>query len=107
MATYRIKQGESLKLRYAVDGIPDLTGYWCAMQIVREDAAGEDCNMALTDDNSAFEGNVPGSLTADLSPRMYILLVLIQNGDDEDSRRVEIHDKLIVEEGGLTVNPGA
>lgn len=105
MATYRIKQGESLKLRYAVDDVDNLTGYTCSVQIVREDASGDDCDMSLTQDNSAFVGNIPSGLTATLDPRMYILLVTISNVDDESpdeqQRQFEIHDKLIVEEGSL------
>lgn len=112
MATYRIKQGESLKLRYGVDDIDDLSNYSCHVQIIREDASGDDCDMELTPDNTAFIGNIPSSVTGLLEPKMYILLVLITDSEAEvppdQSRRFEVHDKLIVEEGSLYVaeSPG-
>lgn len=104
MTTYRIKQGESLKVKYQVDGVEDLSDYSCSLFLRKGTDQYSVCSMTMTDDNSAFIGNIPSEVTQGLIPGIWWVVVVIWNvvfgGDvpDESGRFFEIHDKLIIEQ---------
>lgn len=92
--TFTVRQGDSLNLEYALDGVTDLTGWTCRVQ-VRASYTGSallDINLTeLRSGNSVIGGLMQ---TAALNPGEYILAAELANGSTGESR--EIHAELKV-----------
>lgn len=109
MATHTIRKGESLALEYSVEGVNDLTGYLCEVQIQGVTVAGQSvAEMQLSPDKRYFRGNIISADTEGLTAKMYHLVAKISNvteANDTEERRFQINDKLIVEPSILTPYP--
>lgn len=97
--TYRIKRGESLPVCYSIAGKINLSD-WTARVFILTDLSSNpetEMELSLSSDQKEFSGLFDANSTDGLSPRMYWLLCSLENVSTGE--RVQIHDKLIVEEG--------
>ena len=99
MTTYRIKCGESLPVCYSIAGKSNLLDWEARVFILTDLANNPETEMGLnlSADQKEFSGLFNSDDTDGLSPRMYWLVCNLQN--ISTGERVQIHDKLIVEEG--------